>query len=60
MTPAGNVAGRLTVSVVPLSTSEALAKALRVELAPSSIALPVTAPLTTGASLVPVMFTTMS
>ena len=43
-----------TDSVVPSSTSEALASALSVLVAPSSVALPVTAPVTTGASLVPV------
>ena len=40
--------------VVPSSTSEALASALSVLVAASSVALPVPAPETTGASLVPV------
>ena len=44
----------VTDSVVPSSTSEALASALSVLVAASSVALPVTAPVTTGASLVPV------
>ena len=46
-----------TDSTAPSSTSLALARAFNVELAPSSTAVPATAPETTGASLVPVTVT---
>jgi hypothetical protein len=47
----------VTDRVLPASTSEALASALSVLVGPSSVALPVTALVTTGASLLPVTVT---
>ena len=53
VTPAGSEAGTLTTdNRLPTSTSDALASASSVTAAPSSVAAPVTAPETTGASLV--------
>src|SRR5207302_5681822 len=54
VTPAGRSPDRSTDSVVPSSASDALASAFNVEGARSSVASPCTAPVTTGASLVPV------
>ena len=53
-TPAGSTSGKpVTDSVVPSSTSDALANAFKVTPHPSSRAVPATAPVTTGASFTP-------
>ena len=56
VTPAGRVFGTpVTDSVVPSSTSDALASALSATGSPPSVASPCTVPVTTGACSIPVI-----